>query len=68
MTQETLITWAALAVGIGLVGLMAWRERRPRQGFETSLIPTSPVMFLGGLIALLALVHLVNLAGLQTGR
>jgi hypothetical protein len=68
MTQELAITWAALALGLGLVALMAWRERRPRQGFDPPLIPTTPVMFIGGLMALLALVHLVNLAGLHTGR
>jgi hypothetical protein len=68
MTQEYAITWMALVLGLGLVGLMSWRERRPRQGFETPLIPTTPVMFIGGLIALLALVHLVNLAGFHTGR
>jgi hypothetical protein len=68
MTQETLITWIILAFGLGLVALMSWRERRPRQGFDVPLIPTTPVMFIGGLIALLALVHLVNLAGIHTGR
>jgi hypothetical protein len=68
MTQEYVITWAALAFGLALVGLMSWRERRPRRGFDAPLIPTTPVMFIGGLIALLALVHLVNLAGIHTGR
>jgi hypothetical protein len=47
---------------------MAWLERRPRTSLDPLLVPTTPIMFGGGVLALLALVHLVNMAGIHTGR
>jgi hypothetical protein len=66
--METWITLGAMLVGTGMVAGAAIMERRPRQSLEVRLIPTTPVMFAGALITLLALVHLVNLAGYVTGR
>lgn len=66
--MEVWITAFALALGLGTVGLMAWLERRPRERLEPRLLPTTPVMFLGALVAFLALIHLINLAGYHTGR
>jgi hypothetical protein len=65
---ETAITVAFFVSGLILAGVAAWLERRPRQGFEPSLVPTTPMMFLGVLIAILAIVHLLNLHGIKTGR
>ena len=65
---ETLITIAALLAGATLAGAMAWLERLPRKGLELRLIPTTPFLFLGIVIGLLALVHLLNLWGIHTGR
>ncbi|MBI2718278.1 MAG: hypothetical protein HY245_08505 [Rhizobiales bacterium] len=62
------LTLAALAVGLGLMALMAWLERRPRRDLNPRLVPTTPVLFVGTAIALLALVHLLNLWGIHTGR
>ena len=62
------ITLAALALGGGLAGTMAWLERRPRNSLTPRLLPTTPFLFAGGLIAILALVHLANLWGVHTGR
>lgn len=66
--METSITLAALLLGAGMVAGAAVMERRPRQSLEVRLISTTPVMFTGAVIALLALVHLVNIAGYVTGR
>jgi hypothetical protein len=63
-----LITLAFLALGCTMVGTMAWLERRPRQGLKTSLLPTTPIMFAGFFVALVAAVHIVNLLGVHTGR
>jgi hypothetical protein len=65
---ESAITLAFLAAGLALTGLMAWLERRPRQDLETRLLPTTPFMFLGIVTSILALVHLLNLWGIRTGR
>ena len=67
-SPELWITLAALALGAGLAGTMAWLERRPRKSLTPGLLPTTPFLFMGGLIAILALVHLVNLWGVHTGR
>ena len=65
---ETLATLAVLLAGAALVGTMVWLERRPRDLLKPQLLPTTPMLFVGMLIAVLAVVHLLNLAGLHTGR
>jgi hypothetical protein len=67
-TIELTITGGALLVGLVLVAAMAWVERRPRKSINPSLIPTTPLMFMGAFVCLVAVVHLVNLSGIQTGR
>jgi hypothetical protein len=62
------LTLGALAAGTGLLAAAAIAERRPRTSLDVSMISTTPVMFAGVLIVILALVHLVNLAGVVTGR
>jgi hypothetical protein len=64
--------WISIAaMGAGLLGV-AWMvllESTPRDLTKPPrLIPTTPVMFLAALVAVLALVHLVNLFGVKTGR
>jgi hypothetical protein len=67
-TPELVITAGALIAGIGLVAGMVLLERRPRTSLNPRMIPTTPVMLLGALITILAIVHLVNLYGVHTGR
>jgi len=62
------LTIAVLLVSIGVVGYLSWLERRPRTSLTPRMIPTTPVLMVFGSIALLALVHLVNLYGMHTGR
>ena len=65
---ETLATLAALLAGAALIGMTVWLERRPRDLLKPKLLPTTPLLFIGMLVAVLAVVHLLNLAGLHTGR
>ena len=61
-------TVAALVAGSGVAAYMVWLEQRPRQSLAPRLIPTTPILFLGAVVAILALVHLINLMGIHTGR
>ena len=61
------LTIAGLVLGVALVASMSIIERRPRKDFRPKF-PTTPFMFVGGIVTMLALVHLVNLAGFHTGR
>lgn len=63
-----LVTSLILAMALGVIVRMIVIEKRPRTNLNPSLIPTTPVMIICGFIALLALVHLINLAGIHTGR
>ena len=54
---------AALVGGLALTGTMAWLERRPRKTLMPSIIPTTPVMFAGIIIAVLAIAHMLALSG-----
>jgi len=49
-----------LLVGLGLAGVSLWREKRPRTSLDPRLIPTTPFIFIGTLIALAAAVHLLR--------
>lgn len=63
--METTITISALVAGVGLIAVMVWRERRPADSLDVSLLPTTPLMFAGIVICLLALVHLAGLYGIE---
>ena len=65
---EISLTYGALALGVVLVAVMAWIEKRPRKSLEPSLVPTTPLMFLGAFICLVAVVHIVNSFGIHTGK
>lgn len=68
ITEGMLLTYGGLAFGMGLVAIMAWLERRPRKSLDPKLVPTTPLMFLGAFICLVAVVHIVNTFGIHTGR
>ncbi len=61
--SETCLTTAVFVAGVLLVTWAALRERRWMKAMDVPLIPTTPIMFLGAVLALLALVHLLTLAG-----
>ena len=65
---ELSFTFSVLAVGIVIVGIMVWLERRPRKSLDPNLVPTTLFMFVGAFVSLIAVVHLVNLFGVHTGR
>ena len=65
---ELWLTVGILAVSAMIIALMVWLDRRPRDSFNPRLVPTTPILLIFGFIGLLALVHLVNLWGIHTGR
>ena len=65
---ELWMTIAVLLACSGVVGFLSWLERRPRTNLSPRLIPTTPLLLAFGFIGLLALVHLVNIFGISTGR
>lgn len=65
---ETSLTYGGLALGAALVAVMVWIEKRPRKTLEPRLVPTTPLMFVGAFICLVAVVHIVNSLGIHTGR
>lgn len=65
---EISLTYGGLALGVALVSLMVWIEKRPRKTLEPRLVPTTPLMFVGAFICLVAVVHIVNSLGIHTGR
>ena len=44
-------------------GAMIWLERRPRESLEVRMIPTTPFLMVGVVMALMAAVHLLSLLG-----
>lgn len=66
--SEFLITLAVFLVSGGFVAYISWSDRRPRKSLEPRLLTGTPIVLIFGFIALLALVHLVNMFGVSTGR
>jgi hypothetical protein len=60
-TTDFWVTAAFLVGGAGIVGLMTWIEKRPKTKLEPRLFPTTFVMLIAGLVALMALFHMVDL-------
>lgn len=68
VTTQFIITGMVMAGALAVIARMVIIEKRPRTDINPRLIPTTPVIVIGGFVALLALIHLVNLAGVHTGR
>jgi hypothetical protein len=61
--MELSITVGALIAGVALVAAMRLREGQVRQNLDVPLLPTTPVMFIGIVMILLAAIHLLGLFG-----
>jgi uncharacterized iron-regulated membrane protein len=57
------ITIALLAVGLAISGVTIWLERRPRTNLDVRMIPTTPLLMVGVVMALVATIHLLGLLG-----
>ena len=66
--SEFLITLAVFLAAAGIVAYQSWADRRPRKSLEPRLFSGTPIVLIFGFIALLALVHLVNMFGFTTGH
>ena len=64
-SSDAIFSIAALCLGVSLIGLMYWLEKRPRQDLSPRLFPTTLFMLLGILLALGAGVHLLSLGGIH---
>jgi len=61
--MELSITVGALITGMALVAAMRLREGKARRSLDVPLLPTTPVMFIGIVMILLATIHLFGLFG-----
>ena len=68
ITVGMLLTYGGLAFGVGLVAIMAWLEKRPRKSLNPRMLTTTPLIFLGAFICLVAVIHIVNSFGIHTGK
>jgi hypothetical protein len=67
--MDMVATLLSLVACLGVAGACGWRGARPPDLHRgPRLFPYRLVMVLAGAGALLMLVHLVNLAGVATGR
>jgi hypothetical protein len=53
-------TIIVLAVGVAISGVALWLEHHPKDVHRMRLIPTTPILVVGVLIALAAIVHLLT--------
>jgi hypothetical protein len=60
-SQAFIIIGLVFLGAVGSFAGLAIKDRRPRESFDPSLIPTIPLMLLAGLVAMVAFVILLNL-------
>jgi hypothetical protein len=60
-TTEDLITIGVMIAAGAIVAWMAWLEKHPPKTLTPRLLPTTLIMLVAGLVALMALFHLVDL-------
>lgn len=66
MGMANTVIFMALALGVFVLG--AWRDSRPREPGNPTLFSWKPVYMVALVIAIVMLVHLANLFGIETGR
>ncbi len=67
-TTQFILTGLVLMAALSAIVWMVVLEKRPRTDLNPRMVPTTTVLLISGFVALLALIHLVNLFGLHTGR
>ncbi len=63
--MELIIGVGGLLFGLTLAGLMIWLQNRPKVELRVSLIPHTPLMFIGALIAIVAAAYLLSVFGID---
>jgi hypothetical protein len=48
---------------LAISGVTIWLERRPRTNLDVRMIPTTPFLMVGVVMALVATIHLLGLLG-----
>jgi len=63
--MELIIGFGSLLFGLGLAGLMIWLQNRGKVELKVSLIPHTPLMFIGALVAIVAVAYLLSVFGIN---
>ena len=63
--MEEIIGFSALFFGAALAGGMVWLQNRPKTEFKVSIVPHTPLMFLGVFIAIVAVAYLLSVFGIE---
>ena len=53
-------TLGVFAVGVAMMAIAVWLQKRPRKPFQPRLVPPGPLLFVGTVIMVLAGVHLLT--------
>jgi uncharacterized membrane protein YidH (DUF202 family) len=60
------VTLIVLATSLAGAGALVWHERRPVTPGRVRLLPTTPLLFLALIVAVVMIVHLLTLMGADT--
>lgn len=58
---QFLMTSGILLLALAVVGFLVWLERRPRRHLMPSLVPTTPIFLLTGIVIFLTVMHLAHI-------
>lgn len=63
--MEVVLGFGGLILGMALAGGMVWLQNRPKTELKVSIIPHTPLMFLGVFIAIVAVAYLLSVFGID---
>ena len=61
------VTLIVLALSLAGAGGLVWLEKRPVEPGRIRLFPTTPLIFIALLVAVVMIVHLLTLMGAEAG-
>ena len=61
------VTLIVLASSLAGAAVLVWMEKRPATPGRIRFLPTTPLIFLALIVAVVMVVHLLTLMGVETG-
>jgi len=63
--MEQILGFSALIFGCVLTASMVWLQNRPKTELKVSIIPHTPLMFIGAFTAIVAVAYLLHVYGIE---
>lgn len=63
--MNQVLGFGGLTFGLCLMSAMVWLQNRPKKELKVSLVPHTPLMFVGAFIAIVSVAYLLHVYGVH---